>query len=219
MDKIAFAVLELDRKENAAKIRGRLSFLPEVEVGVCDGRHCPECCAARHPEFEHLFRSVTNPGLAGLWSSVLSALKALLGSGHDAVLVLEDDAVLVPGFEEIFMDCVARLPEDWGMFSVGYRGVYVPHFNEGHVIGEGPVCRMFQSGDSWGVLYRRGFAERMLRVVEEHKIMGGFPDTAIMAYAVGNNGIDPMWAPYSIRPSLGSLIIHDCDPRASSMPA
>jgi hypothetical protein len=199
---IPYTILEVDRTQNASWLRRGLGFMQEVRTDVCDARRDYPGCLDRHPHHRHIFDSVTNVGIIGLWVSLLNAFERFLELGHDRFLIFEDDAQLCEGFEGRLGESLAELPEGFSIFSLGYRPLYLDHFSPDMLIlGKVRVCRMFQTGDSWGMLYSRRFVERMLADSARHGVLGGFPDTAIIAYA-RSVGADC----YSTRPSFGPLV-------------
>lgn len=215
--RIAYTVLEVDRHENANLIRQKLSFLDEMKTVVCDARKEYPDCIKKYPQYKHIFDSLTNKGYIGLWISNLNAFYSLLESDYDAILIFEDDAVLVDDFELKFKRCLEELPTDFGLFSIGYRDLYLSSYSEAHSIQKDNVCRMFQTGDSWGILYKKEFVQELLDRIIGHKILYGLPDTAIMSYALGNVKPFTNYKPYSTTPSLGSLIFHNNDKSVSSI--
>lgn len=215
--KIAYTVLEVERHENANLLRTQLSFLEEMRTETCDARKEYPYCCEKYSEFKHIFDSVSNLGIVGLWISNLNAFYDLLNSDSDAILIFEDDAVLVDDFETKFKTCIEELPNDWGMFSIGYRDLYLGYYSNEYSIGKDNVCKMFQTGDSWGIMYRREFIEDVLNVITTYKILGGLHDTAIMSYALEKVGHASEYKPYSTLPSLGSLVLHNDDPSVSTL--
>lgn len=215
--KIVYTILEVERHKNANLLRTELSFLEELRTETCDARKEYPYCCDKYPKFKHIFDSVSNLGIVGLWISNLNAFYNLLNSDNDAILIFEDDAVLVDDFETKFKNCIQELPEDWGMFSIGYRDLYLSYYSEKHSIGKNNVCKMFQTGDSWGIMYRKEFIRDVLNVITTYKILGGLHDTAIMSYALEKVGHESVYKPYSTHPSLGSLVLHNDDPSVSTL--
>lgn len=215
--KIAYTVLEVDRHENANLIRSKLSFLDEMITVVCDARKEYPNCINKYPEYKHIFNSITNIGFIGLWISNLNAFYNLLDSDYDAILIFEDDAVPVENFQEKFETCIKELPQDFSIFSVGYRDVYLNNYTEKHLVGKKNICKMFQTGDSWAILYNKAFVKEMLNAIVKHKILGGLPDAAIMSYALGNVSPITKFNPYNPIPLLGSFVTHNCSEEASSI--
>jgi len=215
--KIVYTILEIERHENANLLRAQLSFLQEMRTETCDARKEYPYCCYKYPKFQHIFDSISNTGLIGLWISNLNAFYDLLESDNDAILIFEDDAILVDDFENKFKTCIEELPDDWGMFSIGYRDLYLSYYSEKHSIGKDNACKMFQTGDSWCTLYRKEFVKDLLDVIITHKILGGLPDTAIISYALGYVGHESEYKPYSIPPSLGTLILHNNDLSISTL--
>ena len=215
---IAYTILEVDRHDNANILRDKLSFLDEMKTVVCDARREYPDCISRYPQYKHIFDSLTNLGFIGLWISNLNAFYQFIDSDYDSLLILEDDVQLVDGFESIFKNCLEELPEDTGMFSIGYRDLYKNFYTTENVIPDKKyICNMFQTGDSWGIVYRKDFIRDMLHDITKYKILHGLPDTAIMSYALGNVKPFCKYKPYNTLPSIGSLLIHDNTEEASSI--
>ncbi len=215
--RIAYTILEVDRHENANLIRSKLSFLDEMKTEVCDARKEYPNCINKYPQYKHIFNSLTNVGFIGLWISNLNAFYSLLDSDYDAILIFEDDAVPVEDFETKFQICVEELPEDFSILSMGYREVYLNSYTKEHLIGKANICRMFQTGDSWAVLYNKEFVKELLAAIVNYKILGGLSDTAIMSYALGNVNPKTKFKPYNPIPSLGSFVSQDCSQEISSI--
>lgn len=205
--KIAYTILELDRKENSKKLRTELSFLNELKTLICDGRiEYPECIS-KYPQFDFIFSSLTNPGFIGLWISTLNTFYSFLSSDYDYILILEDDAVLIDNFESNFKESLDELPSEFGLFSIGYRDVYKTHYSVEHYIeAKKKTCRLFQGGDSWGILYSRAFVEEFLNFLQKYKSLKGLSDSAIFSYALRNTIPTTKLKSYSLKPSFGSLI-------------
>jgi hypothetical protein len=79
------------------------------------------------------------------------------------------------------------------------------------------ICDMFQTGDSWSIVYRKDFVRDMLHDIAKYKILGGFSDTAIMSYALKKVSPICKYKAYSVPPSIGSLLIHDNAQEVSSL--
>lgn len=215
--KIAYTILEVSRNENANLLRSQLVFLEELRTRVCNAMEEYPECVNYYPEYRHLYNELTSLGFIGLWVSTLHAFHELIESDYDSLLILEDDVKLVDNFESIFKQCLTELPDDWGMFSVGYRQGYAASYFPDTLYDKDNICRMFQTGDSWGILYKKEFVKHMLDDIKKYKILGGISDTAIVSYAYGNVGHDPIYKPYSVKPSVGSLLKHDNSLSVSSI--
>lgn len=208
--KLAYTILELDRKENAEAIRKVLAFLPELKSNVCDARKEYPECISEFTEFRHIFRSITNLGYIGLWVSTLRAFYNFLDSEYDAILILEDDAWLIDNFEFHFKEVLLELPQNFGLLSIGYRNIYRSHFSYEHHIDEKKyICRLFQGGDSWGILYNKIFIQEILEVLKVHPNLRGISDTAILSYAQKNVTPATKLNSYSINPKFGSMILEN----------
>jgi GR25 family glycosyltransferase involved in LPS biosynthesis len=215
---VAYTILEVDRHDNANLLRNKLSFLDEMKTVVCDARQEYPDCINKYPEYKHIFDSITNLGLIGLWISNFNAFYQFLDSDYDSLLVLEDDVQLVDGFESIFKKCLEELTEDAGVFSIGYRDTYTNDYTAENAIPDKKyICDMFQTGDSWGIVYRKDFVRDMLHDIAKYKILGGFSDTAIMSYALKKVSPICKYKAYSVPPSIGSLLIHDNAQEVSSL--
>jgi GR25 family glycosyltransferase involved in LPS biosynthesis len=215
---IVYTILEVDRHDNANLLRNKLSFLDEMKTVVCDARQEYPDCINKYPEYKHIFDSITNLGLIGLWISNFNAFYQFLDSDYDSLLILEDDVQLVDDFESIFKKCLEELTEDTGMFSIGYRDTYINDYTtENAIPNKKYICDMFQTGDSWGIVYRKDFVRDMLHDIAKYKILGGFSDTAIMSYALKKVPPICKYNAYSVPPSIGSLLIHDNNQEVSSL--
>jgi GR25 family glycosyltransferase involved in LPS biosynthesis len=64
-------------------------------------------------------------GIAPMEAGKLSHLKVIQELNGEKVLILEDDALFVDGFQERFDAEMETLPEDWDVF---YLGVLLPRF-------------------------------------------------------------------------------------------
>lgn len=216
--KIAYCILELDRKENASILRSQLNFLDEIKSEICDARIEYPGCLSKYPEFDYIFKSITNVGFIGLWISLLNAFTEFLNTSYDAIFILEDDIKLHQEFERYYHECIKELPPLFGLFSFGYRQVYYSHYSELHSIKDKQfICKLFQSGDSWAILYSRAFISELLHVLKTTQILRGISDTAIFSYALGNVHPVTKLESFSIPPTIGSLAIHDNDERKSSI--
>lgn len=200
---IAYTILELDRHENSNDLRSKLSFLPELKTEVCDARVQYPKCVEKYSQYVHIFKSITNVGLIGLWISTLNAFYDFLNSDFDNLLILEDDVNVINDFENIFKKCILELPKDFGIFSLGYAEVYKQYYNEKFDIkNKKYICKMFQTGSSIGLLYKKQFVEELLNSILKYKILGGFSDTAILSYGLGNVEPTTKFSPYSVRPNV-----------------
>ena len=201
---LAYSVLELDRKDNSNLLRSQLTFLPEIPTEICDGRTNIELKIQKYPEYTHIFKSLSNSGIMGLWVSLFNTWRRFLNSSFDAILILEDDVKLVEGFKHKLLKSLEELPNDWDLFSIGYRDLYVNYYNPSFDLGGNYISKVFQTGDSWGMIYSRGFVEEILRLGKQPDLLFGLPDTAIfsMVNDLGYKG-------FSLKPSVNTLLIHD----------
>lgn len=200
---ITYTILELDRHENSNNLRSKLSFLPELKTQVCDARVEYPKCVEKYPQYTYIFNSITNVGLIGLWISTFNTFYNFLNSDFDNLLILEDDINVINDFENIFKKCILELPEDFGIFSLGYAEVYKQYYNEKfNIPNKKYICKMFQTGSSIGLLYKRQFVEEFLDYILKYKVLGGFSDTAILSYALGNVKSTNKFLPYSVRPNV-----------------
>jgi GR25 family glycosyltransferase involved in LPS biosynthesis len=73
------------------------------------------------------FRALTDAEIACTISHFL-IYEAIVAEGHEAALVLEDDAVIAPGFAGALAEDLAGLPADWDLLFLGACcGLRVPH--------------------------------------------------------------------------------------------
>lgn len=210
--RLAYSILQLDRPNNSNLIRKKLSFLEEIPAVVCDGYKEYPGCTEEFPEYEHIF----NPHLTnqhhsiGLWISVIKTLRKFVNSDYDALLMLEDDVEFASDFERKFGICLEEMPKDWGLFSLGYWDLYLDHFcNITHLHDIEPmtriVCRLFQSGVSWGWMYRKEFAIELLEYLKvTDGTVHGMHDQAITSLFL-TRSMPTQFKAYSVRPSVGSL--------------
>lgn len=211
---LAYTILELDRHVNSTTIRSQITQIPELVTEVCDGRTNTLTKVQKYPEYNHVFRSLTNGGIVGLWISLFNTWKTFVDSPYDALLIMEDDVLPVEDFESKLTNAIAELPSDWDMFTVGYRDIYLNFYdNSFNIEGKNLICKMFQTGDSWGVIYRKKFVIDMLEIAKnDSRWFFGIPDTAIFSFGVDNN-----YNLFSILPSVGTLLTHNPDPSLSTL--
>jgi hypothetical protein len=202
--RLTYSILELDRKDNSNLLRSQLTFLPEMPTKVCDGRVDIKNKIKKYPQYQHIFESVTNSGIMGLWVSLFNTWGRFLNSSFDAILILEDDVKLVDGFKDKLLNSLKELPQDWDLFSIGYRDLYLDYYNSSFDLEKPHVSGMFQTGDSWGVIYSKKFVKEILRLGQQPNLLFGLPDTAIFSL-VNDLG----YKAFSLKPSINSLLIHE----------
>jgi GR25 family glycosyltransferase involved in LPS biosynthesis len=216
--KLAYTIFEVERHENSKILRNNLSFIDELKTKVCNGNIDYLKYVNSYNEYKHIFDSLTNLGFIGLWISTLNAFHTLLQSNYDSLLILEDDVILVDGFEKKFQLCLNELPNNFGLLSIGYRDMYLRDYNTTDSIDDKKyISRLFQSGDSWGILYNRLFVEELLFSIKKYKILFGLSDTAILSYALENVSPNTKYNSYSVNPNVGSLLKHDNDINKSTI--
>ena len=100
-------------------------------------------------------------GELGCFMSHLKAMRLILESHHSYALVLEDDAVLVPGYLDTLHTLIKSAPPDFGVISLGCNSVP----SKDHMLEVAPGLCVFRDFDLYGahaLLYSRTGAERFL---------------------------------------------------------
>jgi hypothetical protein len=78
------------------------------------------------------------------------------------------------------------------------------YYNSSFDLEKPHVSGMFQTGDSWGVIYSKKFVKEILRLGQQPNLLFGLPDTAIFSL-VNDLG----YKAFSLKPSINSLLIHE----------
>ena len=117
--KIAYTIISVDesRRELKEKIRENMIY-PEISsIKFVDGRS-PGAIEAEVERYNCTVGSGFFYGELGVWFSQLNCWQWLAGSGYDALLVLEDDAVLNANFPLLMEKILVDLPEDFDFVSL-----------------------------------------------------------------------------------------------------
>lgn len=74
--------------------------------------------------YKYLYKKDARPGEVGCYMSHLSAMNYIASTESDYGIVMEDDVVLVAGFEkkdieDIIVNQIGKLPPDWGLIYPG----------------------------------------------------------------------------------------------------
>ena len=97
------------------KVRG--AGLDFIRVEGVDGR---VAALTRTPDIHQWCSLTCTPGVIGCALSHMDVWRRCRAEGHAAALVLEDDAVLVPGFAKKLERALARVPKDYDVLLLGY---------------------------------------------------------------------------------------------------
>lgn len=104
----------------------------------------------------------------GCWASHYSAWTKFLESGHDYVLILEDDIKILPGFYESLESRIHMLPEDWDIFSALVpEGNFSYFILEEHHIGSGVITKTYQGNWLGAYVLSRSGARKLVDSVVE----------------------------------------------------
>lgn len=91
------------------------------------------------------FSKQLKPGEVGLWNTTMKAITMFAESEYDALLILEDDIILNPGFLAGALGYLERVPMHWDFF---YQYVHpwqgANNFNMSYAIGDTQICRSYQ---------------------------------------------------------------------------
>ncbi len=122
--KIGYTIVSINenRAKHKRQIRERLHFPEITDIEFVDGRSFARVQKAyeNHPGLagKALWGNIKK-GELGIWLSHLNAWKWLVESDYDALIFLEDDAIISQHFYCVFDDCLAELVEqDWDLFSI-----------------------------------------------------------------------------------------------------
>jgi GR25 family glycosyltransferase involved in LPS biosynthesis len=117
--KLAYTIVSIDesRGETKRAIRERMAFLPEVTaIEFVDGRD-----AAKLGPHLRGFEDVggdLHDGELGVWFSQINCWRHLAGSDLEALIVLEDDAVVDPAIELALGSFLANVPAGWDFVTL-----------------------------------------------------------------------------------------------------
>ena len=108
-------------------------------------------------------------GELGIWASNYSAWKNFANSGHEMLMLMEDDIVLSKNFNERLSTYLEELPDGWDFFTV-----YIPSFGnirykvnkKGLSIGKENVCKVYQSWSCLCYVVSKSGAKKLLNEVQ-----------------------------------------------------
>lgn len=123
-----------DRLQKKQQIRETLADWHEITLHGVNGND-DAALAKAQIETPIPIRGHAKRGEYGVWFSQLNAWKTIMDYGAP-VLVLEDDALLVPDFVNIFNGYIEQLPEDWGLFAAFVPENQYGDFNNEYVCDE-----------------------------------------------------------------------------------
>ncbi len=69
---------------------------------------------------------ISTPGRYGCYNSHMQILQEIVDKNLENTLILEDDAIFVKDFDDIFKRSFTELPEDWDQFYLGGNHTYIP---------------------------------------------------------------------------------------------
>ena len=117
--RLGFTVVSIDesRAESRRAIRERMSFVSEVTgIDFVDGRD-----AAKLGSYLRGYGETSGDlyeGELGVWFSQMNCWRYLAGSDLDALIVLEDDAVVDMAIERALGTFMGNVPADWDFISL-----------------------------------------------------------------------------------------------------
>lgn len=117
--KLAYTIVSIDESRAGTKraIRDRMAFLPEITaIEFVDGR-----VAAKLDPLLRDFEEVAGrlrDGELGVWFSQINCWRHLAGSDLDALVVLEDDAVVDREIELALTRFLANVPAGWDFVAL-----------------------------------------------------------------------------------------------------
>jgi GR25 family glycosyltransferase involved in LPS biosynthesis len=116
---LAYTIISVDdsRAELKSSLREELSIPEVTDIPFVDGRNHDEINALID-EYDCSVKGRFHYGELGVWFSQLNCWQWLAGSGNEALIVFEDDAVVAPGFEDKLDDFLKELPVDFDFFSL-----------------------------------------------------------------------------------------------------
>lgn len=189
--KLAYQLFHIDgiqwsRDECARAIRSSLE-LPEL--GSPTYTSTDPCDLAFSKEFK--------PGEVGLWNSTYEALRKFVDySDFDALLILEDDVILHPGFLAGALGYLDRLPMHWDFF---YQYVHpwqgANNFNMSYAIGDTQICRSYQVWSNACFWVSKKGATRLLEAVAE-------PIDEAVDWYILKRGMTREWDVYTLKPGV-----------------
>lgn len=130
MDEIKFTIIHIneDRYNKRSAIKNALFFYDEVkDIEFVNGHDEEQIkkMRERYPDFRGRPDIwVPKKGEVGVWYSQMQCWR-WAAENNTHLLVFEDDAILEPGFEEIWHELLKELPSDYDFFSM-----FVPNNQE-----------------------------------------------------------------------------------------
>ena len=190
---LGYTIISVDesRADTKEDLRKQM-WLPEVtDIEFVDAR--PEGVIDQTVEDNRL--KITGNkfhcGELGVWFSQINCWKWLANSDLDGLIVLEDDAVVLPDAEYIFNAIVSLLPENWDFVVLrvpddqlndyyynrtffpdgGWRMNSLTRFTKTqspHYLGNDLLATAYQGYSCVATLYSREGAKKLLDLVDEH---------------------------------------------------
>lgn len=117
--RLAYTIVSIDesRAETKRAIRERMAFLPEITaIEFVDGRDRTRL-DAHLGDYEHVSGDL-HDGELGVWLSQINCWRYLAGSDLDALVVLEDDAVVDREIELALGRFLAYVPAGWDFIAL-----------------------------------------------------------------------------------------------------
>lgn len=111
-----FITINDDRIVKKEATRELLANWDEIVIPCVDGSNLDNLTEGKK-QFRNDHAWFGKPGEYGVWLSQINAWKTIIDYGRP-VLVLEDDAILTPHFEETFDHYMSQVPDDFGLFTV-----------------------------------------------------------------------------------------------------
>jgi GR25 family glycosyltransferase involved in LPS biosynthesis len=217
---IGYSILSVDESRVSLKneIHSQLQKYPFVEVDCVDGRveGTIEEWLSNNPEIEIKDTSAFHLGELGVWFSQINSWKVAADSELDAIMVLEDDAVILPEFHEFFPLFVDNLPADFDFAAVAvppdqgidylYDRIFDAHGGwslisemrlqketSPHYIGNDYTATAYQGYSCVATLYSKAGAARLLDLVKRLGIYTPVDCFLFMEHFKGNlSGFAPL---------------------------
>ena len=194
---LAYTILTVGdkREEQKKQIRSSFSNFPEVFVDCVD---CTNDSTYQEmlKQYSHMFTSgwkPESPGELGVWISHINAWKYAAEMEYDALLIMEDDARMLPFASEKMMDTIDLLPDNWDSLSLwmssmqydkfflcpyGYRDDAGDIKWEGYRSGELPgynldrriICPAQQVVGLVATIITKAGAKKLLKALEDYKM-------------------------------------------------
>jgi GR25 family glycosyltransferase involved in LPS biosynthesis len=142
------------------------------------------------------FTKQFKPGEVGLWNSTVTALRHFVDSDYDALLILEDDILLNPGFLAGAQEYLERLPMLWDYF---YQYVHswqgANNFNMSYVYGDSKLCRSYQVWSNACFWVSKEGAHKLLKAVAN-------PIEEAVDWYILKRGMEKSWNVYTLQPGV-----------------